>query len=385
MNTLSTTLIATAIAAAVSAAEAATYNFVVPTEGPKEFLNSVQAEIKGFVDKATEGTAIQMLNTDGKVLCSLKVQHQSPGNWPRLMKNQCAKLKMTLQLGNRNANEVPAKIPKTVAAVLQNVAVAADDHLIVFDNPLYRDARERLDLSIGYPSMGHTTELAYGLSSFSTYQVPKAAQNAYLHVIYPSSMSFLTLTHETKISDLYRVWSEQLGLKLASFQPITSGIAKLNNTALLKNIPPAKPDASIGAVYFVDLTKSATTANVIKRLKPYWEDLLSNNNTATAGNTLIRYQFDLVIPATLKTFELVEADADFDGTNFVKIDAIDSDGNLVPLQTVTPSLNNELKTHKFEIPSNKTIRSVVIMPIKDGKPDALGGWWQIVKLQVEHR
>jgi hypothetical protein len=382
MNRLSTTLVAAAIAAAVSAAQAATYNFVVPTEGPKEFLNSVQTEIKGFVENATEGTAIQMLNTDGKVLCSLTVQHQSPGNWPRLMKNQCAKLKMTLQIGNRNANEVPAKIPKTVAAVLQNVAVAADDHLIVFDNPLFRDARERLDLSIGYPSMGHTTELAYGLSSFSTYQVPKA-QNAYLHVIYPSSVNFLNLTHETKISNLYQVWSDQMGMKLASFQPITSGIAKLNNPALLKNLPPAKPDASMGAVYFVDLTKTAA-AKVVKRAKPFWEDLLSNNNSVTTGDTLPRYQFDLVAPAVLKTLELVEADADFDGSNLVKIDAIDSDGNLVPLQKVTPSLNNEVKTHKFEVPLNKTIRSVVIMPIKDGKPDALGGWWQIVKLQVEH-
>lgn len=379
-------LLIAAIVATVTTAQATTYHFIAPSQGPKEYLNAVQSELRRFVENAPEATEIKLLNTEGKILCSLKIQNKSVGNWPRLLKTpDCSKLKMILQLGNRAGNEVPAIIPRAVSALLQNVVLKEGDHVVLFDSPIYKDNREMLDFSKGYPSQGHTTPLAYGLSSFSTHNLPKAP-NSYLHVIYPVSVSFINKQHEVQLNDFYRIYADQLGMKLASYQPVSAGIAKMYDSALLKNLPQAKPDASMGSVFFVDLTKAATAQPVKKTNKPYWEDLLTTNKTVVvAGETLARYQFDLSSPASIRTISMIEADGDYDGSNYLRIDLIHTDGSVTTLPNLIPSANNVVKTHILDIKSVKPTRSLIILPIKDGQRDELGGEWLISKLAVQHR
>jgi len=341
----------------------------------------------GFIELLSvwkKGDRLVVLSSEtGSILCDLSFTRNSPRKHIKdLRKKQCTPGEL-LQEFDGQGNIV--NLPQVMAHL--DSYLYEKPELIIFGSPIFKDAKNGLDFSSGFPSDAHITK-AYGyhITPFNRAHITRKLVGN-IHWLYENNSAFVNQKHQQGIFRFYALYFNTAGLKLLTYSPDHKEARRAGIEALPEL---AVPDLENKDTNIIRFHSALTVVKApVKKSAFSWQSI-NKSSLSKYHNTKSSYNFP--INQFVRGFKITEFDGDDDGSTLVVVIGISAADKSITLGHFIPSLGGVDKSSSLKFPE-QFIKELILYPVNrtaffdnnEYQENKLGGMWTIKSLSIESR
>jgi len=348
----------------------------------KSFKQQIGAGFIELLSVWKKGDRLVILSSEtGSILCDLSFTRNSPRKHIKdLRKKQCTPGEL-LQEFDGQGNIV--NLPQIMAHL--DTYPYEKPELIIFGSPIFKDAKNSLDFSSGFPSDAHITK-AYGyhITPFNRAHITRNLVGN-VHWLYETNNAFENQRHQQGIFRFYALYFNTAGLKLLTYSTDYKEARRAGFEALPEL---AVPDLENKDTNIIRFHSVKNVPSLISKQSSYRWQPINVTHLTQYHDTQSTYQF--AIDKVTRSIKIDEYDGDDDGSTLVVVIGISGADESVTLGHFIPSGDNVSKLAHLTFPE-QYIKHVILYPVNrvayldnnEYQEDKLGGMWTINSISVE--
>jgi len=325
-----------------------------------------------------------VLNSEtGAVLCDLVFSQNGPRKHIKDMNRQSCGV-ATL-LSNATGTDNLVNLPQIIAHL--DAYNYDQPELVIFGSPIFKDPKNGLDFSNGFPSDAHVTKkFGYHITPFNRAHIKRALTGNF-HWIYfdPKDNIFVNQKHVQGVLRFYALYLNSSGLRLITFSKHARDARKANIANSPEIAIPDLENKDIRIIRFHSLQSVKAVQVAAQRFT--WQPV-SVSSLSSYHDTQSTYKFP--IGKKTRSIKIEEFDGDDNGTTLVVVIGITANDKSKTLGSFIPSGNNVSKISHITFPE-VFLKEVILYPVNrsaflkknEFQENKLGGMWTINSLSFE--